>query len=59
MDARERTIDAWTHRQAIQLVAQLPDDTEAALAVLDRARQLLVYWDQMPEPVTGLVLVKA
>jgi hypothetical protein len=37
MDARKRTIDAWTHRQAIQ-VAQLPDDTEAALAVLDRAR---------------------
>jgi hypothetical protein len=35
------------------------DETEAALAVLDRARQLLVYWDQMPEPVTGLVLVKA
>jgi hypothetical protein len=58
MGARKRTVDAWTHRQAIQLVAQLPDDTEAALAVLDRARQLLVYWDQMPEPVTGLVLVK-
>ncbi len=36
MDACKRTVDSWTHRQAIQLVAQLPDDTEAALAVLDR-----------------------
>ena len=59
MDARKRTIDSWTHRQAIQVVATLPDDTEAALAVLERARQLLTCWDQMPEPVTGLVLVKA
>jgi hypothetical protein len=59
MDARKRTVDSWTHRQAIQVVAQLPDDTEAALAVLDRARQLLTCWDQMPEPVTELVLVKA
>ena len=59
MDARKRTVDSWTHRQAIQLVAQLPDDTEAALAVLERARQLLTCWDQMPEPVTGPALVKA
>ena len=54
----EKRVDSWTHRQAIQVVATLPDDTEAALAVLDRARQLLVYWDQMSEPVTELVLVK-
>jgi hypothetical protein len=59
MDARKRTTDAWTHRQAIQVVAQLPDDSEAALAVLDRARQLLLCWDQMPEPVSRPVLVKA
>ena len=55
----EKRVDSWTHRQAIQVVAQLPDDTEAALAVLDRARQLLTCWDQMPDPVAGLVLVKA
>jgi hypothetical protein len=56
--SRRGVTDAWTHRQAIQVVAMLPDDTEAALAVLDRARQLLLCWDQMPEPVTELVLVK-
>ena len=40
----KRPVDEWTHRQAIQIVAQLPDDTEAALAVLERARELLVAW---------------
>jgi hypothetical protein len=59
MDARKRTVDACIHREAIQMVAMLPDGTEAALAGLDRARQLLVYWDQMPEPVTRPTLVKA
>jgi hypothetical protein len=38
-------VDQWTHRQAINIVAQLPDDTEAALAVLERARELLIAWD--------------
>ena len=42
--------DQWMHRQAIQLVAQLPDDTAAALAVLDRARELLVCWDALAPP---------
>lgn len=38
--------DEWTHRQAIQIVAQLPDDSAAALAVLDRARELLICWNR-------------
>ena len=44
-----RKTDQWTHRQAIQMVAQLPDDMEAALAVLERARQLLLCWDGFAE----------
>ena len=45
----KRPVDEWTHRQAIQIVAQLPDDTEAALAVLERARELLVCWDRVDD----------
>ena len=50
--------DPWTHRQAIQVVAIIPDDTDAALAVLDRARELLVCWDRLPARPTP-ILVKA
>jgi hypothetical protein len=48
--AHKGKVDAWTHRQAIQIVAQLPDDTDTALAVLARARELLVCWGEREEP---------
>lgn len=32
----------WRKRQAIQIAAQLPEDQEAALAVLEYARGLVV-----------------
>lgn len=35
----------WTHRQALQIIGQLPDDLTEAIAVLDRARFLLESWD--------------
>lgn len=34
----------WTHRQALQIIEQLPDNTAAAIAVLDRAKALLEMW---------------
>jgi hypothetical protein len=46
---RAGSVDSWTHRQAIQIVAQLPDDTDTALAVLARARELLVCWGEREE----------
>ena len=33
--------NAWLRRHAVQLAAQLPEDTEQALAVLDYARVLV------------------
>lgn len=38
--------DRWIRLEAIQIVAQLPDDTRQALAVLAQARKLVVgYMD--------------
>ena len=55
--------DQWTHRQALQVLAQLPDDQQEALAVLDRARALLEMWsigdDQIAEATIHLLRPKA
>ena len=54
-------IDRWTNHQAIQIVAMLPEDTEKALAILDRARWLLICWNcEAPTPIRAIapVLVK-
>jgi hypothetical protein len=48
--SRPPKVDHWMHRQAIQIVAQLPDDPEVALAVLTRARELLVCWEDRVAP---------
>ncbi len=47
-----------THRLALQVVAALPDDMAAALAVLDRAKFLLECWqlEQEPSEVPQLVV---
>lgn len=53
-----RPVDPWTHRQAIQIVAQLPDDTDTALTVLERARELLLAWqtaENVERPTFGVV----
>jgi hypothetical protein len=53
---------AWRRRQALQLAAQLPDNTDDALAIVDLTRKLVVSWlcaDQARaplEPVTGEVV---
>lgn len=43
---RRQTLEGHqtTHRVALQIAGMLPDDTEEALAVLDRARFLLESW---------------
>lgn len=48
--------DQWTHRQALQLVAMLPDDLVQATAILDRAKYLLDCWTLRPEePPTAAI----
>lgn len=45
--------ESWHRRQAISVVAALPESTEDALIVLDLARQLVETFlacDQRPEP---------
>ena len=49
-DDKTAGVDQSIHRMAIQIVAQLPDDTEKALAVLNRARELLECWGSRLEP---------
>ena len=48
----------WVHRQALQIAGLLPDDTDHALAVLDRARFLLQSWsfgvESEPERVQAI-----
>jgi hypothetical protein len=41
--------DQWTHRQALHLIALLPDDQQQAIAILERARFLLSCWTLKPE----------
>jgi hypothetical protein len=43
--------DRWLRREAIQIVAQLPDDESQALMVLEYARQLVVGF--LAEPQAG------
>lgn len=41
----------WEKRQAIQLVAQLPEDREGALRVLEYAKQLVIdFWTAEGRP---------
>lgn len=49
----------WRRRHALQIAAQLPEDVEDALAVLDLARELVEKFLQVPvlsEPSTGKVV---
>jgi hypothetical protein len=54
MDTNRDRNDAWTHRQAIQIVAQLPDDEDAALAVLERAKELLTCWRERAQKLSPI-----
>ncbi len=46
--------DGWERRQALQLVAQLPDDTDASLRILGTCK-LLVDFLSMTRPVASRV----
>jgi len=45
--------DRWLRREAIQIVAQLPDDESQALMVLEYARQLVVGFLAEHQPQAG------
>jgi hypothetical protein len=44
----------WRRRQAVQIVAQLPEDPEDALAVLELARSLVESFLIVPQPTLAL-----
>ena len=49
----------WRRRQAIQIVAQLPEGTEDALAVLDLAKELVDGFLRGGQPARPLTAVAA
>lgn len=48
MSFERRESEQWLRRQALNIVAQLPDDPEAALAILSRAETFIRGFLQEP-----------
>jgi hypothetical protein len=46
--------NAWRRRHAVQIVAQLPESTEDAIAVLELAKQLVQSFLMEAQPVLVL-----